>query len=339
MHNSETGGFFRCNRWVEEAEHDAYDDDEKLSAEVTVAALNFAEDMGDPRTMEVVYGTAMHETRAAKKRSKEMARFLHHYRRWHAHAESAALEGQMGNTVCSRLAPVVREVIDISGSEYVFGGKGLSFIHAAFTELLECRSLLQYSYAFSFFRYKSTSSSYKYKLMRRRASEKLTFEQTQSELELMTEQISDVVARSHIRATQTQITFLTAVASGKRKEFSNVMINILLQERKEEMSEQKKAVRPERSDERSRASFLSGGNLLDNIVSGDTTPSQSESDASGFDEAIRESLEGYLAAVSAASGLLDYTSDDDEADSDWACGACTYVNAGGRQCEMCGTPR
>jgi len=336
MHNAETGGFFRCNRWVDETEHEAY------SNEKPTTAMNSMEDLIDPRTMEEsMYGTAMHETRAAKKKSKEMARFLHHYERWHAHEQSARLELQMGGSVCSRLAPVVREIVDFSGSTYVFGGKGLSFIHAAFTELLECRSLLQHSYAFSFFRYVS-AKSFRYKLLRRRASEKLAFEQVQSELELLAEQISDVVARSHLRATESQITFLTTLTAGKRKEFSNVMINALLQEKKEAESERKSKERETDGSEQRRfggTDYLSGG-LLGSIMGlrvVDDTPS--ESDASGLhDENVRESLESYLAAVSAASGLLDYESDD-EMNADWACPACTYVNAGGRRCEMCGTTR
>jgi hypothetical protein len=54
-----------------------------------------------------------------------MARFLHHYTRWEAHGESATLERNMGDSVCSRLAPVVDAAIDFDGSPtFNFGGKG-----------------------------------------------------------------------------------------------------------------------------------------------------------------------------------------------------------------------
>ena len=57
------------------------------------------------------------------------------------------------------------------------------------------------------------------------------FEKCQSELEIITEQMSDVLARSHIRASQVQISFLTAGAAEKRVDFSNLMFSILHAER------------------------------------------------------------------------------------------------------------
>lgn len=251
----------------------------------------------------------------------------------------------MGDAVCFRLAPVVDEALKFHGDEYIFGGKGLSFIHDAFLELFECRSMLQHSYAFSFTRYKSTNTK-KYKLTKRHISEKLAFEQSQSVLELMTEQISDVVARSHIRATQTQITFLTAVTSEKRKEFSNLMINILLDEQKEDMREKRK-------DASGPVHSLSHG--LDTIVglasgiqrSTETMQTQgalsrtvsSDSDHAA-ESAVRESLQEFLTNTGSAS-LYEYTSDDDEmADfTEWPCSACTYVNTGGIRCDICQTAK
>lgn len=57
-----------------------------------------------------------------------MARFLHHYTRWNAHAESASLEGKMGASVCSRLAPVVEAACKdvMYDANFNFGGKGES---------------------------------------------------------------------------------------------------------------------------------------------------------------------------------------------------------------------
>lgn len=66
----------------------------------------------------------------------------------------------MKDRVCTRLAPVVEAAMAFDGSPvFNFGGQGLSFIHSAFTELLECRAVLQHSYAFSFFRYPTFSRS------------------------------------------------------------------------------------------------------------------------------------------------------------------------------------
>jgi Ariadne domain len=274
-----------------------------------------------------------------------MARFLHHFQRWNAHADSSALERTMADTVCARLAPVVREAIDFNGNEFIFGGKGLSFIHDAFCELLECRSMLQHTYAFSYFRYQS-ASKIKYMLLKQIASEKLAFEQFQSELELMTEQISDIVARTHIRATQTQITYLTAAAADKRKEFSNIMINILLQEKKdedakkEEESKGMKAYEKRRSSERAASTSRAINDFLGlGSDSDDTSDDDEIADNDGrSDEAVRESLQEFLASTG-SSNFLDYESFSDDEDIDWTCPACTFVNAGGRSCEICASPR
>jgi hypothetical protein len=227
LHNfSSSTGNYRCNRWVVQPSHESYDDELPLSTiDGDMAARVLAEDETDPNLMAVTYGTARHETIVSKKRSFEVARFIHHFERWCAHADSARLEHSMRINVCKRLEPVVQQAVEYDGV-HVFGGKGLSFLHSAFTELLECRSMLQHSYAYAFFQYKSKDNII-YKLVRRKLNEKIVFERLQSELELLTEQISDVVARMHIRATETQIIYLTTVAAGKRREFSNFMLDIL----------------------------------------------------------------------------------------------------------------
>lgn len=211
-------GFFRCNRWIDQKEHDFYDPNHPDPASATEPTN---EDLMDPSTMAFTYGTAMHETFVTTLRSREMGRFLHHYRRWGAHKESAELERQMKDSVCKRLTPVVQAAAAFSNDPNLFGGRGISFIHGAFFELLECRSMLQHSYAFSYLRYQNISKQTS--MMRRRlVAERMVLEERQGELEMITEQISDVVARSHLRATQSQIQFLTAAAVEKRKDFTDV---------------------------------------------------------------------------------------------------------------------
>jgi Ariadne domain len=326
-------GFFRCNRWVEEV--DPTNDDQHHSAEVPSLVVN--EDLNDPRTMEVTYGTSTFDTRESRKKSKEMNRFLHHYERYNAHIESAALELRMGDSACTRLAPVVCEAIKIHGNDHVFQGRGLSFVHAAFAELLECRSMLQHSYAMSFFRYKPMNFS-RFGESRRRASEQTAFEQFQAELELMTEQISDVVARSHIRASQSQIMFLTKAAAEKRKEFSNVMINILF----EEKQDRQKSIgeRQHGSSDGVRPLALAGVGLdtitgLGNLA----YPVRTIGDTTHMERAVRRSLQNFLALSSPNNGLMEAEDDDDDAGVDWPCQACTFVNSGGLRCSICGTLR
>lgn len=173
-----------CNRWVDQKDqHEFYD---TPPADPSKAART-VEDM-DPRTMASTYGTAKHSARAAHRKSRHMARFLHHYRRWNAHADSSALERAMGDSSCTRLAAVVKAATEFNGfDDFDFDGEGLSFVHNAFFELFECRSLLQHSYAYSFFRYKM-SYGMAYRQAKRRMSEKAAFEQLQSELEMLTEQ-------------------------------------------------------------------------------------------------------------------------------------------------------
>lgn len=51
--------------------------------------------------------------------------------------------------------------------------------------------------------------------------------------------MSDIVARAHLRATQTQIMFLTNEAAQKRSDFSSFLITVLDDERKEKATNQR----------------------------------------------------------------------------------------------------
>jgi len=188
----------------------------------------------------------MHTARKAWKRKQEIRRFLDHYSHWEAHKDSNALEQKMADTVCIRLAPVVDAAIEFDGSPaFNFAGKGLSFIHNAFFELAECRSTLRHSYGFSFYRYPSksfskTSLSPPTSYLGNKRKEKFRFERLQAELETLTEQMSDIVARSHIRASQVQITYLTSGAAEKRLELNNFIFQIYREEKREAERQKKR---------------------------------------------------------------------------------------------------
>jgi Ariadne domain len=313
-------GNYRCNRWVVQPSHESYDDELPLSTiDEEMAARILAEQETDPNLMDTTYGTARHESLVSRKRSLEVARFIHHYERWCAHAESARLEQSLRVNVCKRLAPVAQKAVEYDGGLHVFGGKGLSFVHSAFTELLECRSMLQHSYAFAFFQYKSEHDTI-YKLLLRQMNEKTVFERLQSELELLTEQISNVVARTHIRATETQIIYLTKMAAGKRREFTNFMIDILWREEGDSKKESKST-----HDHRRQLS-LTALNRIDN----------DDEDTEAADEAIRRSLAAYE-EIDRNFGHQDRN---DVYLLDWTCAACTFMNAGNfERCDMCNTHR
>ncbi len=246
LHSTDTGGFFRCNIWREDDEdriadkEDGYDED--YQAGDAYNNENYFEGMMNDQG----YGSSMHTARKAWKRKQEIRRFLDHYSHWEAHKESNALEQKMADTACTRLSQVVEAATDFDGSPtFNFGGKGLSFIHNAFFELAECRSTLRHSYAFSFYRYPSkafskASQSPPKSYLGNKRKEKFRFERLQAELETLTEQMSDIVARSHLRASQIQITYLTSGAAEKRLELNNFLFQIYREEKREAMRQKQK---------------------------------------------------------------------------------------------------
>eukprot|EP00980_Cylindrotheca_fusiformis_P028728 scaffold22640_cov138-Cylindrotheca_fusiformis.AAC.9 len=296
LHGSATGGFFRCNIWKE---------DEELGKKEATQNEEGNEEGGGDEGNDQGYGTAIHSAREHYRKKQEINRFLHHYTRFEAHGQSATLERRMAETASSRLAPVVDAAIEFDGSPaFNFGGKGLSFIHSAFTELLECRSALKYSYAYSFFR-----------------KEKIVFEKYQSELEMITEQMSDVLARSHIRASQVQISFLTAGAAEKRVDFSNLMFSILHEERGKDRQRRDDDLSPKKTKVRRSSGKLNTW-------------------ASATDE--RRNVTANIVLDSHIQSLMD---DEDgrfgrsDGTEMWACEACTFVNSGGLRCAICLTMR
>jgi len=145
------------------------------------------------------------------------------------------LELRMSNTVLERLLPVIQaRSSEIDECMKNINRNDISFIYSAFSELLECRSFLKHCYVFAFYRYTHCYSSssntnrniFHYSNNSKRESEKLSFETLLSELELLTEQMSDIVARTHLRATLYQIVFLTKATSDKRRQLSNFIITV-----------------------------------------------------------------------------------------------------------------
>lgn len=203
-HSTQTGGYFRCNRWQENPEDHEYYDTPPNPEEIHVPT---DEDLSDPSRMRAVYGTAMHESRVAYKKSKEVGRFIHHFHRWSAHSVSRKLESSMGESVCKRMEPVINAAKEYTrDTSFNFGGKGLWFLYAAFSELDECRSVLLHSYPYAYYRYGSLDlRRHGYRQYRHLLREKKQFEKLQSELELITENMSDIVARKHLRANESQV--------------------------------------------------------------------------------------------------------------------------------------
>lgn len=181
--------------------------------------------------------------------------------------------------------------------------------------------------------------------------------------------MSDVVARLHLRATQAQIKFLTTITAEKRKEFTNLMLSIHMTERKEQgeggegkpskkkrKKRRKKKMRGLLNDvnlaiaqESNQASTtlpvaIEAGGGTDEAVAavaaatGPTLVMQNNEQDNEMEEAIRASLEDFMASTGGREGL---ELEDEQDGGEWACGACTFMNHTGsaRRCEMCGTAR
>jgi len=212
LHGKRTGGHFRCNKWQ--------DDDSRN---------------GDPgagdgdQSLPLVDRTADSVARATLRTSRAMSRFIHHYSRYNAHKKSYDLEQNMADHVCERLKPVIAASAELLNSGIDVNWKGLSFIHNGFMELRECRSILMHSYIYAFFRFEMKDPS---AISDRSIKEKMSFELLQSDLEMITEHLSDIVGRTHIRATHTQILFLSNAAAEKRREMFHFIVKALREEGK-----------------------------------------------------------------------------------------------------------
>mmetsp|Transcript_16075 Transcript_16075/g.36920 ORF Transcript_16075/g.36920 Transcript_16075/m.36920 type:complete len:1239 (-) Transcript_16075:89-3805(-) len=358
LHSTSTGGFFRCNRWVDQGEEHQYYDKAPAPEELVTPT---DEDLSDPRRMRSIYGTAMHETRAKRRRARETARFIHHYQRYSAHSDSMELEGKMFDSCSERLKPTVLAAIEFSGDDnFNFGGKGLSFVFDAFTELRECRSVLKYSYALSYFRYTGARK----RSQRRKLAESLAFEQMQSELEMLTEQMSDLVGRQQIRATQSQILYMTLTAAQKRRDFSSFMMRVLAKDvsQSNESSNNGEVEEEEGNDENNanredRWQMLRGMGLPrtaadTTLITGLAGNPRGMIDNQGLQGArlvMMDTVQASLQTLrdSTLDNLLRLNTsyDDDEEDvyddgapRQWSCSACTYINTSGRYCAMCAQP-
>jgi len=215
LHGKRTGGHFRCNKWQ---------DDDSTNGDPGAGD----DPLGD-QSSPLVDRTANSVAQATLRASQAMSRFIHHYSRYNAHKESYDLEQNMADHVCERLKPVIAASAELLNSGIDVNWKGLSFIHNGFMELRECRSILMHSYIYAFFRFEVKDPS---AISARSKKEVMTFESLQSDLEMITEHLSDIVGRTHIRATHTQISFLTNAAAEKRREMFHCILKALREEGK-----------------------------------------------------------------------------------------------------------
>ena len=156
---------------------------------------------------------------------------------------------------------------------------------------------------------------------------------------MLTEQMSDIVARSHLRATQNQISFLTLSAAEKRKDFSLLMLSILCDEQREDSGEAKKDKDANQIRRRSgRRHIARGGTDNVRIITEDTLDAlrSARAETQEVNEALRASLQDFMTRPHSME--VDDTHGGDGV-SMWSCSACTFVNESGSRCAMCNTRR
>lgn len=253
LHNNSTGGYFQCNRFVESQ-------NESISGNV-----------------EDQTGNAHMETFRMKQKAKRMSRFIHHYTRFKAHADSAIMEKKMYGETMSRIRSEIdavitknsfswlksdssvvsriKEVIDKISIEKSYKSSQtdkvtdnapiktssaskevsevLEFLQNGYEELNKCRQMLSASYAYTFFEFGDDDEYHTLRspkmiirLSHSRLDErKRSFESLQSELEFLTELLSDVVARRRLRASRSQIIHTTKAAKSKRIELEDIVLS------------------------------------------------------------------------------------------------------------------
>ena len=206
---------------------------------------NLTKEEKEKRKNDPSRGTAKEASRELRKKKAMMARFLHYYTRYAAHEESGKLERSMRGSVCKRLEPVVKAAQEMTPSEQAMLGEvdrarnfeDLSFVHVAFCELVECREFLKNSYVLGYYRYararKRQAGKKRSRIARALENEKKIFEEMQADLEMITETLSDIVARQHMRASKSQVIAATNAAMEKRSEINVRQIGVLAEVRSE----------------------------------------------------------------------------------------------------------
>jgi hypothetical protein len=157
---------------------------------------------------------------------------------------------------------------------------------------------------------------------------------------MLTEQMSDIVARSHLRATQNQISFLTLSAAEKRRDFSSLMFSILSDERRENDAVKEKNEKQKHLPS-GRRRYTTPGATIDSvrIITQDTLNAlrHAREETEEVNEALRASLEEFISHPHALE--LDDERSGAATVAMWSCTACTFVNSSGSRCAMCNSSR
>ncbi|XP_063695065.1 ankyrin repeat and IBR domain-containing protein 1-like isoform X8 [Bolinopsis microptera] len=179
IHSSETGGYFRCNRYQ-------------------------AVDKFNNSLAEVKRGIIEEHRKASK-----FQRFMHYYTRYHNHEMSHRLEEPLLSTAKMKMIAMA------AVAEGDPGALDTSFIEDSVKELLKARRVLRASYPYGYY-------------LQDGMHRKMLFEAMQNELEEVTEQLSQMVARVYLRTPKAKIIETALLLQQNRLKFVDAVANGLI---------------------------------------------------------------------------------------------------------------
>ena len=265
LHSNKTGGYFRCNRFDDDEEdsvkqsaggigrrRSGSDQDREVSTEnrgkgsASEEAKRMAEDA--QRTSRFIHhytrfcaqgqSNEMEQQRKVKTlaRIRALQRAIDPENKSMENRESIFSNGEGGGVqkrgVAWRIFASGLTEIQLTGLREFDAAE---LMQAAFDELAHCRLILRNSYAYAFYVLDHERPENKvtgHRRLQRRVRDTLRarrndFEGTQSEMEMLTENLSEIVARRYIRATCREIRNATRMATLKRTEFYSTLLRNL----------------------------------------------------------------------------------------------------------------
>lgn len=189
LHSDNTGGYFQCNRFVEQSSGGGAVNGPSRSADGADPLMGRGDIWSEER------GNAHAEAMRSRERNRRMARFIHHFTRYKAHGDSQAMEVRMHKETLRRIGEGLRACVDgqlkwlqgtlvpnpvLSASAKQMNANAvpstplnrfasqkivakdyqlppcdpcIEFLHHGFEELHRCRSFLQFSYVYAYFEF------------------------------------------------------------------------------------------------------------------------------------------------------------------------------------------
>lgn len=261
LHSNATGGFFQCNRFVSNNNNNGDNND----ANDESLARMLATEMGGSAQMETL--RMRNRGQKMARFIHHFTRFKAHGESVLMEAKMyqetvLRISSELQDAISEHSNWLQDELVPIPDAKC---GNSLEFLHLGFIELIKCRNILKGSFAFAFYAFEKESETsddvmdphmflfeqlgisefvtnrkyatpkgksqkdatavnpYTHTLLRR----KRTFEFLQSDLEMLTEMLSDVVARRRLRASKNQIMEASRAAKNKRLEFEDMILSCI----------------------------------------------------------------------------------------------------------------